>query len=364
MDLFSRKSSRNLLSCGELDKNNDRITQQEIVDAIDSDYMFYELDNGDEGKYLLDGGGYNGNHNRSIDNINGYHSSSSTRQRYNDYHDGNTTGEDTGSDSVGELLSIVSNSIQSSSKGILKHPSNENHNNNYLDNPNNNNATSVSNSSSNSNSNNTNGNLKASNSWTSNYEDQYQVIEVHENLESRVLVRSFTNLGLAVSEHYSNVQVAVQGYRVCKDCLGRKFAQFRLSLCLNYDSAPLIAWRRHSDFDLLAHEMREAFRNDLHDDGHDDNISNTSIKSRSDFELTLQSWQDILESKPWDRQLDDEYLKSKQNYIEEFLRNLLNDSDTADVLVEFMTDDVLESKKRINCPNLFSWIENFFKMCV
>ena len=112
MDLFSRKSSRNLLSCGELDKNNDRITQQEIVDAIDSDYMFYELDNGDEGKYLLDGGGYNGNHNRSIDNINGYHSSSSTRQRYNDYHDGNTTGEDTGSDSVGELLSIVSNWLQ------------------------------------------------------------------------------------------------------------------------------------------------------------------------------------------------------------------------------------------------------------
>ena len=349
MNLLNSKSSRNLLFSSELGgkKNNDKIMQEIVVDNVD--YMFYDLDDGQDENSLDSSIHDNGINTMKMDNINSYHSSLS-RKRYNDYHEGNTTGEDTGSDSVGEILSAISNPIQTSNKGILKNQSNNNNNNN-----NNNDDIDSSN----------NNNLKTVNNQTSNCENQYEVVEVHENLESRILVRSFTNLGLDnVSKYYNssgsidNVQVSVQGYRICQDCFGKQFAQFRLSLSVDYNSDPIIAWRRHSDFDLLACELRETFRNDIHNDDRHDAMSN-SMKSSNDFELTLQSWQDILESKPWGRQLSDDYLTNKQNYIEEFLRNLLNDMATADVLVDFMNDDVIESKHAIDCPNIITWIMNF-----
>ena len=230
-------------------------------------------------------------------------------------------------------------------------------------------------------------NVSSSSSSSSKFKSKsttelHEVIVEYENHDAPVLCRSFSDFFQHNDDQfvdslttYTSVELTVGSVRLCREYLfnffHREFAQFNVSFKVQRDSEPSIVWRRHSGkfYHLKSCRTYYCIRNFFYSSFHfiyslinlDFNILLQEIiklneTETCDLSITLQSWEDMLRAKPSFRMLNIEYLKSKQLYIEEFLRNLLSELDSPTLFLNFCDDEWIESKKK-ESNNHESWIQ-------
>jgi hypothetical protein len=146
------------------------------------------------------------------------------------------------------------------------------------------------------------------------------VLFTFDNVISTLSCRSFQSL----VDHHDNTQIwiSVQSFRIIQYSDGVR-VEFKLVMIIN--DKKFSCWKRYSDFTKLAKSCGISvgmFR-----------FMNVSPRYLRKSALT---WNDLETRKPWFRMTSIKYLIWKTCKLEDFLRNLLFEIHTPQILVDFM----------------------------
>jgi len=125
------------------------------------------------------------------------------------------------------------------------------------------------------------------------------------------------------SDDVAAMTLQIPRYRVTRTPSGDVHAEFLVVVSVNSRSAVTFGlWRRHSDFTVLAAKVK--------------GLDAASDRPNTSFKNTLLSWQCLVQRKRWFRCLDKDYLALKSFLLERFMHDLLFESHTPDIVMEFL----------------------------
>lgn len=174
-------------------------------------------------------------------------------------------------------------------------------------------------------------------------EEEKNVVFVFENKTAPVSCRSFESM---INTRQTQVCVSIEGYRIIQDDTG-ELAEFKVRILVN--SREYVAWKNFSHFQELAFALQEFSSVEVI------STSWTSIfrpaaplsrllrRSEASIDLTesLMAWERVLEGRFWgwslSRNLSVEKLMQEAQNLETFLRNVLFEIPTPDIIVEFIS---------------------------
>ena len=163
------------------------------------------------------------------------------------------------------------------------------------------------------------------NSWDKKTLEQMTVLFMFRNISSSSSCKSFECLNL--KQNSIHIQISIPNFRIVQGEDGLR-AEYRIVFTINHDSRS--AWRRYSDFIRLARSL---------------NLHYGYWTLFQDFSshpmpLSLDSWLHIESNKSWFRSLSIRYLSWKCDKLEEFLKHVLFENSSPDVLMDFVSPQI------------------------
>lgn len=143
-----------------------------------------------------------------------------------------------------------------------------------------------------------------------------------------VMYRGKSPFSNSVSKSFTNqavpsMTIQLPYFRIVRDKHGVLFAEYLIMVSLGgRGSVAFGIWKRHSDFDRLAKTLAD--------------VDIRGLAPPHSFKNSLLSWQCVLQRKRWFKSLDTEYLALKCFLIERFMQDLLFETHSAGILVDFL----------------------------
>ena len=163
------------------------------------------------------------------------------------------------------------------------------------------------------------------NSWDKKTLEQLTVLFMFRNMSSSSSCKSFECLHM--KQNSIHIQISIPNFRIVQGEDGVR-AEYRIVFTINHDSRS--AWRRYSDFTRLARILNLptgyfAFFHDL---------------SSHPMPLSQEAWLQIESNKHWFRSISIAYLSWKCARLEEFLKNVLFENSSPEVLMDFVNPQI------------------------
>jgi hypothetical protein len=144
----------------------------------------------------------------------------------------------------------------------------------------------------------------------------------------------------------TQVCVSIEGFRIVQDQTGER-AEFKVRILVN--SKDIVGWKRFSQFRELATALQEFSSVEVVSTSWTSMfrpaapLSRLLRRSEASIDLTesLVAWEKVLEGRFWgwslSRNLSVERLMQESQNLEAFLRNVLFEIPTPDIIVEFIS---------------------------
>eukprot|EP01041_Mallomonas_annulata_P002403 gene2403-4663_t len=152
----------------------------------------------------------------------------------------------------------------------------------------------------------------------------------HDRRSRVLLTVLFKGIGVAstaVSKSFNNtkfssITIQLPRFRIVRTASGIIHAEYLVVVVLN--TVSLGIWRRHSEFKTLWNKVQNVCaKEEVH-------------HGRHQFKNSLSSWQCLIHRQRWFRCLDKDYLGLKCFLLERFMHDLLFESNTPDMIAEFL----------------------------
>lgn len=163
------------------------------------------------------------------------------------------------------------------------------------------------------------------NSWDKKTLEQLTVLFMFRNFSSSSSCKSFECLHM--KQNSIHIQISIPNFRIVQGEDGIR-AEYRIVFTINHDSRS--AWRRYSDFTRLARILNLptgywALFQDL---------------SSHSMPLSQESWLEIESNKRWFRSVSIRYLSWKCAKLEEFLKHVLFENSSPEILMDFVSPQI------------------------
>ena len=163
------------------------------------------------------------------------------------------------------------------------------------------------------------------NSWDKKNLEHVTVLFLFHNLSSSSSCKSFECL--YTKQNSLHIQIAIPNFRIIQGEDGIR-AEYRIVFTINHDSRS--SWRRYTDFLRLAKLLKLST-------GY---FALFLDYSASPMPLSQESWLQIESNKCWFRSLSVRYLAWKCARLEEFLKHVLFENSSPEVLMDFVNPQI------------------------
>lgn len=171
-----------------------------------------------------------------------------------------------------------------------------------------------------------------------------RIVFVFENNRAPVSCRSFESIDSPLRR--TQMSVSIAGFRIIQDDSG-EHAEFKIKTLIN--NTEVIGWKRFADFKELANACQEFSSGNLPSSWSTFFHRSPSYRlvrhypNSIDLRESLQAWDRVLESRFWgwtfSNNLSVQRLMEDSQNFESFLRNILFEIPSPEILIEFMSSD-------------------------